>query len=1708
MPSESKNKKQPDSAELLELVNSRIEKIRPKLLDLTRRNPLLSTRFSDRSHSHIRIVDELPQIIFNQLIEGKMCFNPLPPLEQDPKDEKTLEFQKALADARITDQIYTETLDKINQDVDESADQLAVAERDLKDRLRVKLKMSPRQTKTNLSLAQHAKNNDILPYYDLPLPKDKHKDGRHIDDLMQTLLLPDFMQKKLNSLMTKHRTWIQETGISVLSAAFGFLEWVESSSSKTCLAPLVLLPVEIEKKKTRHGFEYCVSSKGELPEINTVLAEKFKLDFGIELPVFDAANMDLERYFNEIVKMCENEPSWKVKRQVAIGVFPSARMAMYHDLNTKSWDFTNHDIIKDLMGSGRNDNVDVPFAEDYEIDKPSIEAKVPLLVMDADSSQHSVVVDVMDNKSIAVEGPPGTGKSQTIVNAIAAALCNNKKVLFVAEKMAALEVVRSRLEACGLGEFLLTLQATRSSKKQVVQSIRKRMLMKKEWDPEELDEKISQFKGVRTQIDKYIQLISSYFTGTTFTVHEILGWGIMAHHRLTALNIKHATPKMPDMRNINKQKLDDIYHLCVQLEACWRKVNSCSTYWSSIKRPNIDPYTAEEILLSAKKSAEFYAESSNKRKNLSDLLLDTETNKQELLILRELLKQALDDYDNINIPFIGRVAENDALEAVVTFFAESERMLALKDDLSKAVVDPLQPGVSNSFMHLANAIVKIGIDEPSEDKANAIIESLEKEITSKQIARDFVENIFKLVSGIKENKLSTIVTFLDIASSVPKSVLSLRSDILGSSEAKEIITKAESKSQKLLLQQKALEEIFCSVKTVKLNEIEEALKIFISSGFFAVFSPKYHKAKRYYRSIAKDEKFKKDQVTHQMRELQEWIMSKDEFERDEKIKHFIGTHFDGLETDFEPFVQLVNYYDRIDSELKGTDGIASKTYLQKGDLSTLLNLTRVESNHPIRFQKENSYKKLNTRLGDLEIKLKSLKNCKKIITEHSKLLTHIEGINAGTLRQLGAELESLQTNWNKLSTDRIIRKILDAEFSGPILLPDQLKISIALLKKMKLAEKNISNSVLKSLKSDQMQRNLEMVISVINQDNIAEESLKKLEKAVNADAINKEPLLKHKELSKFLLKCSKDKEGLISYSQFYSAKLELSSKGYGEVVDTLLELPVGLKELSKTLSALIGQSLAKKVYNEFGSMLANYTGIKLNRLRSRIAKLDKEILDLSKKRLRAMLKSKAYPPRGQRSGRRSEWTDMALLNNEITKEKRHLPARELTKRASGALLALKPCWMMSPLAVAQYIDKGHMAFDLLIIDEASQMTPENALGAIARSKQVMVVGDTNQLPPSSFFKRYIDTTDEEDEESVTEESILEMANSVFKPPRRLKWHYRSKYPELIAFSNKYVYNNELVIFPSPNIHTSAKRVSFCKVNGLYSSGTNPIEATKLSNAAIDFMHHHKDMSLGIVLLNLRQRDLVIDELEYRISKDSIAQEYIENWETKRDGLESFFIKNLENVQGDERDVIFIGTVYGPEKENVPVMQRFGPINGINGKRRLNVLFSRSKHKIVTFSSMTANDIRVDNQSNEGVALLKSWLEYCASGKLLTSLVKGKEPGSDFEKYVILQLKSIGCQPISQVGVAGYFIDIGVKHPKWPHGFMMGIECDGATYHSSKSARDRDRLREEVLVGLGWRLHRIWSTDWFTDPVNEAERMRSAIEQRMEELIEKSNDFFR
>jgi very-short-patch-repair endonuclease len=417
--------------------------------------------------------------------------------------------------------------------------------------------------------------------------------------------------------------------------------------------------------------------------------------------------------------------------------------------------------------------------------------------------------------------------------------------------------------------------------------------------------------------------------------------------------------------------------------------------------------------------------------------------------------------------------------------------------------------------------------------------------------------------------------------------------------------------------------------------------------------------------------------------------------------------------------------------------------------------------------------------------------------------------------------------------------------------------------------------------------------------------------------------------------------------------------------------------------------------------------------------------------------------------------------------------------------------------VAQFLAPGTLEFDIAIVDEASQMRPEEAIGALVRAKRVVVVGDPMQLPPTNFFQRSVDDPgdDELEDEKIANESILDMALQVYQPARDLRWHYRSRHASLIAFSNKEFYSNGLITFPSPHGSHPDFGVHLRKVGGVYHAGTNPLEAEAIVAGAIEHMHRHPERSLGLVALNQTQRELIHEEVERAIKNDDAAAAFIAKWQ---ETLEPFFVKNLENVQGDERDVIMISTVYGSDRASGHVMQRFGPITQATGHRRLNVLFTRAKEQTIVNTSMTSDQIRADKGVSWGVRALKGYLEYAATGRLEGGILSERAPDSDFEIWVAEQLQLIGCEAIPQVGVAGYFIDIGVRHPNWPHGFLFGIECDGAIYHSGKSARDRDRLRQDVLEGLGWDIYRIWSTDWFGNPAAELRKLRRFIERQLDE----------
>ncbi|HUZ91964.1 MAG TPA: DUF4011 domain-containing protein, partial [Methylocella sp.] len=589
--------------ELSELINQKIESLRPRLLDLSRRNPLISTKLTSRSNSHIRAVDELPDVLFFNLCNNQeMRIIPLPSLEDDPKDEDTSAFRRALANARLTDPDYLNATEKVDDSTEDYLDLSRKLERTLKDKVRQQLGLAARPQKQEINIAQHARNNGISPSYDLPDAANVEPKERHTDSNIQTLLLPKDLERKLSALNSKCNTWIQETGINVLHCAFGFLEWSEPNATETSFAPLILLQVKFEKKKTKDGHEFWVSGLGEEADVNTVLSEKLRLEFGIQLPAFTSGSV--ETYLKEVASLSPKAVTWRVRRQVAFGVFPSARMAMYHDLNTQSADFGANDIIRPIFG-GSGSVAASPFADEYIIDEPEIERLVPSLVLDADASQFSTLVDIATGKNVAVEGPPGTGKSQTIVNAIAAALANGKKVLFVAEKMAALDVVRSRLEAIGLGEYLLPLQAERSTREKVIQSIRDRLEMGSVQPPRYYDDQIAQFRAARDETAEYIKILSSMFEDSGLTIYELIGKSIATGHRLESLPKALQLAPFPLREGLTAATIKELVNKSSQLEQAWERAANAAPFWTGMGNGAINRFDAEEIFETAENLAQW-----------------------------------------------------------------------------------------------------------------------------------------------------------------------------------------------------------------------------------------------------------------------------------------------------------------------------------------------------------------------------------------------------------------------------------------------------------------------------------------------------------------------------------------------------------------------------------------------------------------------------------------------------------------------------------------------------------------------------------------------------------------------------------------------------------------------------------------------------------------------------------------------------------------------------------------------------------------------------------------------------------------------------------------------------------------------------------------------------------------------------------------------
>lgn len=568
--------------------------------------------------------------------------------------------------------------------------------------------------------------------------------------------------------------------------------------------------------------------------------------------------------------------------------------------------------------------------------------------------------------------------------------------------------------------------------------------------------------------------------------------------------------------------------------------------------------------------------------------------------------------------------------------------------------------------------------------------------------------------------------------------------------------------------------------------------------------------------------------------------------------------------------------------------------------------------------------------------------------------------------------------------------------------------------------------------------------------------------------------------------CLEQEEALDGWCHCRAVLCRLRDAGVLSFLDTALDRHVDPSSLTSALKKQFYEQWIDLILSG-NPTLSSFNRIAQDKAVETFAEKDREQFELNKAKIRSALFAQRPSLDCVVHG-----SDVSVLVREHEKKKKKKSIRNLMESIGGLAQQLRPCFLMSPLSVSTFLPSGAVGFDTVIFDEASQIFPQDAVGAIYRGRQLIVVGDSRQMPPSNFFRSAQPDAEEDETEDVTDfESILDLCATNFRQ-LRLRWHYRSRYEPLIAFSNRYFYENSLITFPSVRSDAAGIGVDFVFANGTYDrkSRTNQREAELVVDLIYQNLERYPERSLGVVAFSIAQQELIDDLLSQKRRRRPDQEDCF-----RADRQEPFFIKNLETVQGDERDTILFSIAYGPDAQG-RLLYNFGPLSRAGGERRLNVAVTRAKSNVQVVSSMRPSQIDLTRTTSTGARLLREYLAFAESGP--SALEKSLSVGStdvfdsDFEMEVCEFLRANGFSVDTQIGCSGFRIDLGLKRPD-SSDYVLAIECDGAAYHSCKNARDRDRLRQDVLERMGWRFYRIWSTDWFRNKPVEQKRLLEAAE---------------
>ena len=1644
-----------------------LDRIRTRLLDLTNRNKLLNFRQSNVSS--LRIVDVPIDPVFARLVDGeKLPFFPVP--------------EPGIHVSEMPAKDHAEELGwNTSFDLDEAGDQ----------------------------------DVGFLPVL-------------HYQESLDTV------SRKIGSAA---KTAIEESGTNMLYLVFGFLEWYESDDSQQPhLAPLVVVPVTIDRAGTKgKAVEVVLEYSGEDVQTNLSLVEKMRRDFGLDILLLDDEDTP-EGYFAKFLEILKLKKRWRVRRHVTLALLSFGKLLMYRDLDPKTWpqdqSIANHPLVRELFEGSKHPTISL--AEEYAIDEPELKKEVPQLIRDADSSQHSALIHALRGQNLVIEGPPGTGKSQTITNLIAAALAKGKTVLFVSEKLAALEVVRRRLDDAGLGVFCLEVHSHKTKKGALLSDLAQRYTMRGTFqDPRDLDRHLSVVEEKKQLLTYYASLINRVIEPFKTSIFEILwarersGQEIATHRERLGQLILPILVQYTQTQFTQAEQILSVYaqHLSAALASC----DSLDRHpWAWIARPL--GFEEEERLLGAMEEfratvrrAEECCEHLQSKAGiaLTRTTLGIEEARQKLGQLPEsagTLVQGL-------LAPCQTPSTRQRLEEFVGQINTYRRGLESLSPFTQNASPLIEADTEVKLTEASGRLCECGLEELTIAEVRNILNVTSE---SARLLGD-AHSSFTLLLGVigceapaTLSASTYLLETLRIVESAPYEKLYLRQPSFEDERIKPMLQTARQEATELRNAETKLgREFDLSLSDGMYTPVQllKCASILNEASLWQRLLDRDYKAaiRTYSRLSLKKKKARRSEMSRALRSVAQYVQHRTKFDDSTSYREMLGPHFKGVNSPWDDLHQVLLWYERVFVALP-------EHQIQAEPFRNLVFTARLERLRAIKVSLGTAQEQSSalvqilarvaefTRLvpnhrsmsvpGSFEEILKCLQ---KLIREIGEALQVVDesGIrNDVFLRDFPNILATARQSRNaKSAVDSAVdlHRLIGSDYRGtetdiePIERTVKFATSIAI--------HSLPAKTIEWLLCDEYESRLRELRMWLGQAadcaKILRVSAESLAELSGSSVWSAHSTSSWNSLLAVVEHAFSQRHDLPQWNHFL--RMQLKSKEVGLHRLTLLAECRTLEpsELTRAFRLVFFNTLARSAFTEHYD-LGQVTGITQELLRQQFASSDKEAIRLYSERVAALLDKRPIPY-GNQSGPVRTWTEMALVINEMNKQKRHISIRQLLRRSANALVALKPCFMMGPLSVAQYLAPGQLKFDLVVMDEASQLKPEEAIGALARGGQVVIVGDPKQLPPTNFFQRVsLDAEDDNDADERTAveegESILDVASTLFQPVRRLRWHYRSRHHSLIAFSNEEFYQRDLIIFPSAYHDDASLGVKHSYVpDGIFENSRNAREAAVVVEAVLEHMRQNPHESLGVVTLNFEQRELVEELLDRSLRDDPAAIAYQEKM---NGGQETFFVKNLENVQGDERDVIFISTTYGPDARGNQY-QRFGPINGAGGHRRLNVLFTRAKKRVVVFSSLDPDRIQTTPNSPWGVRALKQYLIYARTGILQQADNGSDQATNDFERSVGTVLKENGYEVVPQVGVAGFFIDLGLKHPAKAGAFLLGIECDGASYHSGRSARDRDRLRQEILENLGWKIHRVWSTDWFKSRDGEIKRLLRHIDELLQ-----------